>query len=219
MKVLLVGATGALGRHLVPKLVAQGHEVLGTTRSTAKGAELRALGAEPVVLDALDRDAVMAAVTKAEPEVIVHQATALSSMGTNFRKFPQYFALTNRLRTEGTDNLIAAAGAAGTRRLVAQSYAGWPFARQGGPLKTDEDPLDPDPPAAIADTLGAIRHLEAAVTGAEGLEGLVLRYGGFYGPGTSIAPGGVHFEAVPKRQFPIVGARAGLLSFPPIHHA
>src|SRR3954454_15299299 len=197
MKVFLVGATGALGRHLVPKLVAQGHEVLGTTRSEAKGAELRSLGAEPVVLDTLDRDAVMAAVARAEPEVIVHQATALSSMGTNFRKFPRYFALTNRLRTEGTDNLIAAARAAGTRRLVAQSYAGWPFARQGGPVKTEEDPLDPDPPPGFTQTITAIRHLEARVTEAGGL---VLRYGGFYGPGTSLADDGEQIEMIRKRR-------------------
>jgi nucleoside-diphosphate-sugar epimerase len=212
MKVFLVGATGALGRHLVPKLVAQGHEVLGTTRSAAKGADLRALGAEPVVVDPLDARAVHEAVVAARPDVVVHQLTALAGLRLG-RNFDKAFADTNRLRTEGTDHLIAAARAAGARRLVWQSYAGWPYARHGGPVKTEDDPLDPTPPADARKTLAAIRHLEDAVLGAGDMEGYVLRYGGFYGPGTSIDADGEYAELVRKRRFPIGGDGSGMWSF------
>jgi nucleoside-diphosphate-sugar epimerase len=212
MNVFVAGATGALGRRLVPLLVAGGHRVVAMTRSPAKAEGLRAAGAEPVVADALDRDAVLAALGDARPEVVVHQLTALADM-TDFRRFDEGFAATNRLRTEGTDHLIEAARAAGARRLVAQSFAGWPFARVGGPVKTEDDPLDPDPPAAIRRTLDAIRHLEAAVLGAEGLEGVVLRYGGFYGPGTSAGAGGFIVEDLRRRRFPIIGAGTGVWSF------
>ena len=144
MRIFVAGATGVLGRRLVPLLVEGGHQVTATTRTPGKAAGLRATGAEPVVADALDRDAVLRAVVAARPEVVVHQLTALA--GTiSFRGFDQAFALTNRLRTEGTDHLLEAARAAGTRRFVAQSFAGWPFARVGGPVKTEGDPLDPDP--------------------------------------------------------------------------
>jgi nucleoside-diphosphate-sugar epimerase len=212
MRIVVAGATGALGRRLVPLLVERGHEVVGMTRSPAKAADLRAAGAEPVVADALDRDAVLRAVGQARPEVVVHQLTALAGL-TNSRRFDQGFALTNRLRTEGTDHLLAAARAAGARRFVAQSFAGWPFARVGGPVKTEEDPLDPDPPAEFRRTLDAIRHLESAVRGAEGLEGVVLRYGGFYGPGTSVGDGGFLLEEIRRRRLPIVGAGTGVWSF------
>jgi nucleoside-diphosphate-sugar epimerase len=212
MRIVVAGATGALGRRLVPLLVERGHEVVGMTRSPAKAADLRAAGAEPVVADALDRDAVLRAVGQARPEVVVHQLTALAGL-TNSRRFDQGFALTNRLRTEGTDHLLAAARAAGARRFVAQSFAGWPFARVGGPVKTEEDPLDPDPPAEFRRTLDAIRHLESAVLGAEGLEGVVLRYGGFYGPGTSVGDGGFLLEEIRRRRLPIVGAGTGVWSF------
>ena len=147
----------------------------------------------------------------AEPDVVVHQLTALSGLGLA-RNFDKAFAMTNRLRTEGTDNLIAAARAAGARRLVWQSYAGWPYAREGGPIKSEDDELDPEPPADVRETLAAIRHLEAAVTGAEGMEGIVLRYGGFYGPGTSIDAGGQHVELIRKRRFPVGGDGAGIWS-------
>src|SRR5215218_6147145 len=184
MKVFVAGATGALGRQLVPQLVAAGHEVVGMTRSDGKRDLVRSLGARPAVADALDPDAVAQAVAEAEPDAIVHQLTALS--GTlDMRNIDRFFALTNRLRTEGTDHLLAAGRAVGARRFVAQSYAGWPFARTGGPVKSETDPLDPDPPKALRSTLAAIRHLEEAVTGIEWGEGVVLRYGGFYGPGTS----------------------------------
>jgi nucleoside-diphosphate-sugar epimerase len=212
MRIFVAGATGALGRRLVPLLVERGHQVTGMTRTAAKAAGLRAAGAEPVVADALDRDAVLAAVAAARPEVVVHELTALAEM-TDFRKLDQGFALTNRLRAEGTDHLLAAARAAGARRFVAQSFAGWPFARVGGPVKTEDDPLDPDPPAQLRRTLDAIRHLESAVLGAEGLEGVVLRYGGFYGPGTSAGEGGFMLEDLRRRRFPLVGAGTGVWSF------
>jgi len=209
LRIFIAGASGVLGRRLAPQLVARGHHVVGTTRSHAD--RLRALGADPVAVDPLDRAALTAAVVAAEPDVVVHQLTALSSLGMT-RNFDKAFALTNRLRTEGTDNLIAAARAAGARRLVWQSYAGWPYAREGDAVKGEDAPLDPDPPADVRETLAAIRHLEAAVTGAEGMEGVVLRYGGFYGPGTSIDEGGAHVEMLHKRRFPLGGSGAGVWS-------
>jgi 2-alkyl-3-oxoalkanoate reductase len=212
MRIFVAGSTGALGRRLVPLLAADGHEVTAMTHTAGKAAGLRAAGAEPVVGDALDRDAVLRAVSAARPEVVVHQATALAGL-TNWRRFDEGFAATNRLRTEGTDHLLEAALAVGARRFVAQSYAGWPFARIGGPVKTEEDPLDPDPPAQLRRTLDAIRHLEAAVGGADGLEGVVLRYGGFYGPGTSVGVGGYMLDDLRRRRFPMVGAGTGVWSF------
>lgn len=214
MKVFVAGATGALGRQLIPQLVANGHEVVGMTRSEAKRELVRDLGARPVVADALDPEAVGRVVSEAEPEAIVHQLTALSG-SLEPRHFARDFAATNRLRTEGTDNLLSAGRAAGTRRFVAQSFAGWPFARTGGSVKTEEDPLDPDPPAAFRATLEAIRYLERAVAGAAWCDGLVLRYGGFYGPGTgfSINPPGDQVEMIRKRKFPQVGDGSGIWSF------
>ena len=214
MKVFVAGATGALGRQLVPLLVAGGHEVTGLTRSAAKQDLVRSLGARPALADALDPDAVARAVAEAEPEVIVHELTALSG-SLDMRHIERDFALTNRLRTEGTDHLLAAGQATGVSRFVAQSFAGWPFARTGGAVKSEEDPLDPSPPAALRTTLDAIRHLEAAVTGADFTEGVVLRYGGFYGPGTSFSlkPEGEHVELIRGRRFPIVGGGGGVWSF------
>jgi nucleoside-diphosphate-sugar epimerase len=212
MRIFVAGATGAIGRRLTPILVRAGHSVVGMTRSSHKSAELRAMGAESVVADALDAGAVMAAVRRAAPEVMVHELTAIPAM-LDFRKIEQQFALTNRLRTEGTDHLVAAAQAVGARRFVAQSFAGWPYARTGGLVKTEEDPLDAIPPAALRQTLEAIRHLEARVTGASGIEGLVLRYGGFYGPGNAIGEGGALLEQVRKRRVPIVGGGTGVWSF------
>ncbi len=211
MKVLVAGATGALGTRLVPLLVAAGHEVVGMTRSPAKRELIRGLGAAPVVADALDPRAVAAAVAAAEPEVIVHQLTALS--GVDMRRFDRAFAATNRLRTEGTDHLLAAGQAVGVRRFVAQSYAGWPFARRGGPIKSEEDPLDAAPPEPMRGTLEAIRHLEEAVTGAEWTEGIVLRYGSFYGPGTTLGPDGEHVALIRRRLFPVLGSGGGVWSF------
>ena len=213
MKVLVAGATGAIGRQLLPRLAAGGHEVVGMTRSEAKAEEVRALGAQPAVADALDREAVAAAVAASEPEAIIHELTGLSGNLGNLRNIDRSFAATNRLRTEGTDNLLSAARAAGVKRFLAQSYAGWPYARSGGPIKDEEAPLDDDPPASARQTIAAIRHLERAVTEADWTEGVVLRYGGFYGPGTSIAPGGEQFEAIRKRRFPVVGGGGGITSF------
>jgi nucleoside-diphosphate-sugar epimerase len=220
MPVFVAGATGALGTQLVPQLVANGHEVVGMTRTPSKQQALRAMGARPVVADALDPDAVARAVAEAEPEVIVHQLTALSGP-LDLRHPDRYFAMTNHLRTEGTDHLLAAGRAVGARRFVAQSYAGWPFARTGGPVKDETDPLDPDPPRALHATLAAIRHLEQAVTGITWGEGLVLRYGGFYGPGTSLSlePGAAAVESVRKRQFPLIGGGGGIWSFVHIEDA
>ena len=211
MNVFVAGASGVVGRRLVPRLIEEGHAVTGMTRSAERARQLEALGARPVVADALDRDGVREAVLEARPEVVSHQLTAISSL--NPRRLDRDFEMTNRLRTVGADNLVAAAREAGARRLIAQSFTGWPYAREGGPVKTEEDPLDPDPPAAARETLAAIRHLEETVTAAEGIEGLALRYGALYGPGTSLGAGGDQVEAVRRGRFPIVGAGTGVWSF------
>lgn len=220
MKVFIAGASGALGRQLIPQLTANGHEVVGMTRTAAKGNLLRELGARPAVADALDADAVRDAVFDAEPEVVVHELTALSG-DMDMRHPDRFFAMTNRLRTEGTAHLLAAGQAAGARRVVAQSYAGWPYARTGAPVKTEEDPLDPDPPAKLRTSLDAIRSLEQAVTGISWGEGVVLRYGGFYGPDTGLSadPEASMTKGIRKRQFPIVGGGAGIWSFVHIEDA
>jgi len=215
MKVFVAGATGALGIQLVPQLVARGHEVVGMTRSASKQDLVRSLGAHPVVADALDPDAVAQAVASAEPEVIVHQLTALSGKMSirDARHLDRSVAVTttNRLRTEGTDHLLAAGRAVGARRFVAQSFGGFRFARTGGPVQTEADPLDPD---SRQPGLEAILHLEQAVTTIDWGEGLVLRYGGFYGPGTStsLAPDAVMAAPIRKRRFPIVGDGGGVWS-------
>ena len=169
MRIFIAGASGAVGRPLVRRLAEAGHEVTGMTRTPDKAAALRELGAVPVVADALDREAVMAAVAQARPEVVVHQLTAIGPMNT--RNLDAAFVATNRLRTEGTDNLVAAARAAGARRFVGQSFAPWSYKREGGPAKSEDDPLETDPPKHVEETLAAIRHLEAAVTGADGPRG------------------------------------------------
>jgi 2-alkyl-3-oxoalkanoate reductase len=204
MRVFVAGASGAIGSRLVPQLVERGHEVVGTSRSAEKADGLRTRGAEPVVLDLLEPPAVRAAVAAARPDAIVHQATALAGL-TDFKHFDRSFALTNRLRTEGTDALLAAAREADVGRFVAQSFAGWPYAREGGPVKTEADPLDATPVPAMRETLAAIRHLEQAVLGAGGV---VLRYGGFYG-----SPDDAQLEIVRKRRFPIVGDGGGIWSY------
>lgn len=212
MKIFLAGAAGAMGKQLVPRLVQAGHDVVGTTRSESKRALIEELGGTAVVVDALDADQVGDAVAKAEPDAIIHELTAIETF--DIRRFDRSFALTNRLRTEGTDHLLAAGRAVGVKRFIAQSYAGWPFAHTGGPVKTEEDALDPNPPRYMRESFNAIRHVEEAVTGADWTEGIVLRYGGFYGPGTSLAPdGGEQVEMIRKRQFPIIGNGAGVWSF------
>jgi 2-alkyl-3-oxoalkanoate reductase len=218
MKIFLAGATGVLGRALVPRLVARGHEVVGMTRSASKQDLVRSLGARPVVADALDPDAVAQAVASAEPEVIVHELTALSGpMSLREARHPERFGgavMTNRLRTEATDHLLAAGRAVGARRFVAQSFAAFRFARTGGPVLTEADPLDLDAPAGLRTGLEAILYLERAVTSIAWGEGLVLRYGGLYGPGTSISRAADAQMAAPirKRRFPIIGDGGGVFS-------
>jgi nucleoside-diphosphate-sugar epimerase len=212
MRVFVAGGTGAIGRYLVPELVAAGHEVGALVRSVEKSRWVEGLGATAIVADALDRDALTAAVRRSEPEAVVHELTALASLGS-FRTFDRDLALTNRFRTEVTDTLLTAARAVGARRFIAQSFCGWPFARQGGPVKSEEAPLDPDPPAVFAGALAAIRHLEDAVRGAEGIEALALRYGSLYGRGTTIAEDGALVDLVRRRKLPIVGKGAGVWSF------
>jgi nucleoside-diphosphate-sugar epimerase len=225
MKVFVAGATGALGRQLVPQLVARGHEVVGMTKTASKQDWLRELGARPVLADALDPDAVAQVVASAEPDVIVHQLTALSGpMSVRDMRHPERAAaatMTNRLRTEGTDHLLAAGRAVGAQRFVAQSFAAFRFAGTGGPVQTETDPLDPDVPAAFRPALAAILHLEQAVTTIEWGEGLVLRYGGFYGPGTGISAAADAQMTGPirKRRFPLVGDGGGVWSFVHIEDA
>ena len=212
MRVFVAGATGAIGKQLVPRLIPAGHDVHGMTRSESKQAMLSELGAVPVVADALDPDQVAEAVGRASPDVIVHQLTAIPAR-LDLRHVNRDFALTNRLRTEGTDYLLSAGQAVGVRRFVAQSNGAFTYARTGGPVKSEEDPLDPTPPPEMREGWAAIRHLEEAVLGADWTEGIVLRYGGFYGPGTSLAPGAEQVELVRKRKFPVVGDGGGVWSF------
>ncbi|HEY1366159.1 MAG TPA: NAD-dependent epimerase/dehydratase family protein [Gaiellaceae bacterium] len=181
MRVFVAGATGAIGRQLVPRLVAAGHEVHGMTRSESKRVLLSELGAVPVVADALDPDRVAEAVGTARPDVIVHQLTAL----TGVERYTERAAEpTNRLRTEGTDHLLSAGHAVGVRRFVAQGVATFgAYARTGGPVKSEEAPLDPTPAPEMRESMAALRHLEEAVLGARWTEGIVLRYGAFYGRG------------------------------------
>ena len=212
MRVLVTGGTGAIGKFLLPLLVENKHEVVALTRSVTKAEQLEHSGVAAVIVDPLDKPRLTAAVRRAEPEVIIHQLTALTAVG-NFRKFDQEFALTNRFRTEVTDTLLAAARTIGTRRFIAQSYCGWPYAKTGGPVKTEEDPLDPKPPESFTRTLAAIRYLEDKASSTTFLEALALRYGMFYGPGTAIGKGGAILKMARKRRFPIVGGGGGVWSF------
>ena len=212
MKVFVAGGSGAMGRRLVPQLVAAGYEVVAMIRDEGKAPWVRTVGARPVIADALDRAAVAAVVKASGPEVVIHQLTALSG-AKNFKNFDKEFALTNRLRTEGTDYLLEAAQAAGVRRIIAQSYGNWNYERTGSAIKTEQDPFDPNPPANQVKTLQAIRYVENAVVNAGGIEGIALRYGNFYGPGTSLDLGGDIVVQVRKRAFPIVGNGSGIWSF------
>jgi len=204
MRVFVAGASGAIGIRLVPQLVDQGHQVIGTFRSPGNAERVRALGAEAIALDLLDARAVRKAVLETEPEAIVHQATALADVRIS-RNLDRSFAPTNRLRTEGTDALLAAGREAGVRRFVAQSFASFRYAREGGPVKTEDDPLDPTPVAGARETNAAMRYLDQAVTDAGGI---ALRYGGFYGAANDGLVGPVR-----KRHFPIVGNGGGISSF------
>ena len=218
MKVFVAGATGVLGRALVLQLVARGHEVVGMTRSESKQDLVRSLGARPIVADALDPDAVAQAVASAEPQVVVHELTALSGkLSARDMRHPERSSvaiMTNRLRTEGTNHLLAAARAVGARRFLAQSFGAFRWARAGGPVLSEADPVDPNPPAAMRAALVGILHVERAVPSIEWGEGLVLRYGGFYGPGTaiSLAPDAQLAAPIRKRLFPIIGDGGGVWS-------
>jgi nucleoside-diphosphate-sugar epimerase len=212
MKIFVAGASGAIGARLIPMLVKAGHDVTGMTRTAAKAPLIRAAGAVPVIADALDQNAVTEAVCRASPDVIVHELTSIPA-NIDIRHFDRDFAKTNALRTQGLDHLLAAASAAGCRRVVAQSFAGWPYARTGSFVKTEEDPLDSSPPPALRVSLDAIRYLETTVTNTQGIEGIVLRYGYFYGPGNTIGEGGSFLKEVRKRRIPIVGNGAGVWSF------
>ncbi|PFG41979.1 nucleoside-diphosphate-sugar epimerase [Isoptericola jiangsuensis] len=214
MRIFVAGATGALGSRLVRLLVAAGHDVHGTSRSADGRAAVDATGATGVVLDPLDADAVRRAVVEARPDVVVHQLTALSALSGDMRRWDQDFAATNRLRTQGTDHLLAAAREAGARRVVAQSFGGH-FANQrtGGPVKTEADPLTDDPGKEARQTLAAIEHVEHAVTTAPGIEGVVLRYGTFYGPGNALSRDGLMGQMVRRGRFPVVGGGTGVWSW------
>lgn len=212
MRVFVAGSTGVVGGRLVPRLLEAGHEVVAFSRSRDRAGGLEALGATVATGDALDPAQLRAAIRTAEPEVVVDELTAIRGVGS-FKHLDRDFAATNRLRTEATATILEAAARVGARRVIVQSFCGWPFAREGGPVKTEEDPIDPHPPASFRETLAAIRLLEDAVSRATGVEALALRYGFFYGPGTSIADDGWTVDMVRRRKLPIVGSGAGVWSF------
>jgi 2-alkyl-3-oxoalkanoate reductase len=212
MRVFVAGSTGAIGRILVPQLVENGHEVIALVRNDRKAQTLLAVGAKVAVADAFNKEELTAPIRKAEPEVIIHQLTSLTHVG-NLKKLDDEFVLTNRFRIEVTDTLLALARLVGARRFIAQSFCGWPFAREGGPVKAEEDPLDPNPPIGFSKTLAAIQYLEDTVRKTVDLQALAMRYGPFYGPGTGIAKDGPVVELVRKRMLPIVGDGAGIWSF------
>ncbi len=210
--VFVAGATGALGKRLIPLLVEEGYDVTAMTRSETKAQALRAYGVQATVADGLDRSAVIRAVVASEPEFVIHEMSGLSGV-TSLRTFDRQFAITNRLRTDGTDHLLEGARAAGARRLVAQSFGNWNYERTGSPTKTEEDPLDPCPPADQRESLSAICRLEATVLGSDGIEGVALRYGNLYGPGTGFALDGDLVGLVRRRRLPVIGSGRGIWSF------
>ena len=211
MRVLVAGASGAVGARLIPMLVAAGHDVTGLTRSPSKTGAVAARRSDPGRRGRPRRAAVREAVLSARPEVVVHEMTALAN-ASDLRHFDRAFAQTNRLRTEGLDHLLAAARETGARKVVAQSYCGWPFARVGGPVKTEDDPLDSTPPREFERSLQAIRHLESAVAEATDFDGIVLRYGAFYGPGSGLFDGSA-LDQLRRRLFPVIGDGGGWWSF------
>ena len=213
MKIFILGSTGVIGRHLVPLLVSEGHEVTALVRSSGRIIEAEKMGAKGVAAEVFNEEELTAVIKKIEPEIIIHQLTALAKVTGNFRKFDAEFEMTNRFRTEVTDTLLKAAELTGVRRFIAQSFCGWPFTREGGLVKTEEDPLDSDPPASFSRTLNAIKHLENAVLKSDKVEALALRYGMFYGPGTAIAKDGAIINLIRNHNFPIIGDGGGIWSF------
>jgi len=211
MRIFVAGATGAVGRELVPALIAAGHSVTGMTRTAAKADAVKRLGAEPVVADGLDAAAVRAAVISATPDVVIDEMTDLAAV-TDLRHFDRAFAATNQLRTRGTDFLLMAAREAGVKRFIAQSFCGWAYGRSGGPVKAEADALDPDPPQELRRTLEAIQHLEATVTASAAPEGIVLRYGSFYGPATGMLSSAM-IDQLRHRRVPLIGDGGGWWSF------
>lgn len=215
MRVFVAGATGAVGRPLVRMLADTGHDVVGTTSTPANRDVITELGATAVVMDGLDPASVRTAVLESNPDVVIHQLTALKTMTGNMRKFDAEFAVTNRLRTEGTDSLLAAARESGAKRFIAQSFTGWTNPRTGSDLATEEEPLDPHPTKHSSNTLAAIAHLEKVVPAAEGMTGLVLRYGFLYGPGSGLSRDGDIAAMIAKGRFPVVGGGGG--AWPLVH--
>jgi len=211
MKVFVAGATGAIGRPLVSALLAAGHSVIGLSRFAAKAESIRKMGAEPAIADGLDGQAIAKALRSTRPDAIIHQMTDLTG-ASDLRRFERAFAGSNRLRTEGVDILLKAAREVGVKRFVAQSFCGWPYAREGGAIKTEADALDPDPPAELRSTLQAIQYLERAVTTSGGPEGVVLRYGAFYGLATGALDPDV-LEQIRRRRTPLIGDGGGWWSF------
>jgi len=212
MRIVVAGASGAVGKALVPVLIKAGHEIAGLVRRKESGPALIQAGAAPLFADALNKAEVHRAIAAFNPDAVVHQMTALPAV-PNFRDFDKAFAQTNQLRTIGTDNLLAAAREVGARRFVAQSFAGWPYARTGGPVKSESDPLDPDPSPAFRRTLEAIQYVESAVAAARDVGGISLRYGAFYGPGTALSGDGWMVEQVRRRRLPLIGKAQGVWSF------
>ena len=211
MRILVAGATGAIGLELVPQLIAAGHDVIGTTRTAAKAEIIRRMGAEPVIADGLDAPSIRAAVIAAKPDIVIDQMTGLADV-TDLRHFDRAFATTNRLRIQGTDFLLAAAREAGVKRFIAQSFCGWTYGRGGEAVKTEADRLDPDPPEELRHTLQAIQHLEDAVTSSADPEGIVLRYGSFYGPDTGMLSRAM-IDQLRRRRVPLIGGGGGRWSF------
>jgi nucleoside-diphosphate-sugar epimerase len=211
MRIFVAGATGAVGRPLVSALIAAGHSVWGLTRTAEKAKRIKTMGAEPVIADGLDATAIRSALLSIRPNAVIHEMTDLTG-ATDLRHFDQAFASSNQLRTKGTDILLTAARESGVKRFIAQSYCGWPYARIGNAIKTEADPLDPNPPAELHATLRAIQHLEQIVTASVQPEGIVLRYGAFYGPGTGMLDR-VMLEKIRNRRMPLIGSGAGWWSF------
>lgn len=212
MKIFITGGTGTIGKSLLPLLTEKKHEVVALVRSVKKIKEVEETGAKAIIADVLNKKELTSIIKKVEPEVIINQLTALSNIGGSFKNFDKVFELTNRFRTEVNDTLLHAANLTGVRRFITQSFCGWPFARKGGRLKTEEDPLDADPPKNFSKTLNAIAYLENAVKRSEKVQAFALRYGIIYGKGT-IAKGGQIVEMIRKRKVPIVGNGAGIWSF------